>query len=77
MRIENNGAQTVQLRTRHWHITDADGNVQEVRGAGVVGEQPVLRPGEAFEVHQRHAAHHSVRDYGRLVPHGDRGRRVL
>jgi ApaG protein len=49
VRIENGGAETVQLRRRHWQITDALGRVQEVRGAGVVGEQPVLRPGEAFE----------------------------
>ena len=49
VRIENRGGTTVQLRSRYWHITDARGRVQEVRGAGVVGEQPVLRPGEAFE----------------------------
>ncbi len=47
--IENRGSETVQLRDRHWSITDANGRVHEVRGAGVVGEQPVLRPGEAFE----------------------------
>jgi ApaG protein len=39
----------VQLRHRYWQITDSLGRVQEVRGAGVVGEQPVLKPGEAFE----------------------------
>jgi ApaG protein len=39
----------VQLLTRHWKITDAMGRVQEVRGAGVVGEQPVLNPGESFQ----------------------------
>jgi ApaG protein len=49
VRIENNGAETVQLLTRHWRITDSLGNVQEVRGDGVVGERPVLRPGESFE----------------------------
>jgi ApaG protein len=49
VRIENNGADTVQLLTRHWRITDSVGNTQEVRGDGVVGEQPVLRPGESFE----------------------------
>jgi ApaG protein len=47
--IANRGAETVQLKTRHWRITDAFGRVQEVRGAGVVGEQPVLGPGESFE----------------------------
>ncbi len=49
VRIENQGADTVQLRNRHWRITDSMGRVQEVRGAGVVGEQPVLHPGDAFE----------------------------
>ena len=39
----------MQLLTRYWKITDAQGNVQEVRGDGVVGEQPVLEPGERFE----------------------------
>jgi ApaG protein len=49
IRIENHGQDTVQLRTRYWRITDSLGRVQEVRGAGVVGEQPVLRPGESYE----------------------------
>jgi ApaG protein len=47
--ITNRGADTVQLRTRHWRITDGFGRRQEVRGAGVVGKQPVLKPGESFE----------------------------
>jgi ApaG protein len=47
--IQNDGTETVQLLTRHWRITDSLGRLQEVRGAGVVGEQPVLKPGEAFE----------------------------
>ena len=49
IRIENESSRTVQLINRYWRITDAMGRVQEVRGAGVVGEQPVLRPGESFE----------------------------
>jgi ApaG protein len=49
VRIENLSTETVQLRTRYWRITDAGGRVQEVRGDGVVGEQPVLPPGEVFE----------------------------
>ena len=49
VRIENNGEKTVKLMTRHWHITDSLGNVQEVRGDGVIGEQPVLTPGGSFE----------------------------
>lgn len=47
--IVNHGDETVQLKTRHWRITDAHGRLQEVRGAGVVGEQPVLKPGQSFE----------------------------
>jgi ApaG protein len=47
--IINRGAAPVQLKTRHWIITDALGRVQEVRGDGVVGEQPLLAPGESFE----------------------------
>jgi ApaG protein len=47
--IVNRGAVMVQLKTRHWKITDANGRLQEVRGAGVVGETPVLEPGESFE----------------------------
>jgi ApaG protein len=49
VRIRNVGEETVQLLARHWVITDATGKVEEVRGPGVVGEQPVLNPGEAFE----------------------------
>jgi ApaG protein len=49
VRIENAGSETVQLQNRHWRITDATGRLQEVRGPGVVGEQPVLAPGESFE----------------------------
>lgn len=47
--ITNQGTETVQLLSRHWIITDATGKVEEVRGPGVVGEQPVLAPGESFE----------------------------
>jgi ApaG protein len=47
--IVNRGTRTVQLKTRYWLITDANGKRQEVRGPGVVGEEPVLRPGESFE----------------------------
>jgi ApaG protein len=46
--IENLSDETVQLRSRYWQITDALGQVQEVHGAGVVGEEPVLRPGDCF-----------------------------
>jgi ApaG protein len=47
--IRNEGTDTVQLLTRHWVITDGNGKVEEVRGPGVVGKQPILKPGESFE----------------------------
>src|ERR1700748_1750872 len=47
--IENTGAETVQLLSRHWHITDGNGQIKEVRGPGVVGAQPVLAPGQKFQ----------------------------
>jgi ApaG protein len=47
--LTNLGGETVQLKTRHWRITDALGRLQEVRGDGVIGEEPVLKPGENFE----------------------------
>ena len=47
--IENHGPETVQLLSRHWMITNARGELTEVKGPGVVGEQPVLKPGESFE----------------------------
>lgn len=47
--IANEGIETARLMSRHWIITDGEGNVREVKGAGVVGEQPTLRPGEVFE----------------------------
>ncbi len=49
IRISNTGDETVQLLSRHWIISDGEGNEEHVRGPGVVGEQPVLEPGEAFE----------------------------
>ena len=46
--ISNLGEEVVRLRSRHWQITDGNGRTEEVRGAGVVGKQPVLKPGETF-----------------------------
>ncbi|MGL6183751.1 MAG: Co2+/Mg2+ efflux protein ApaG [Aestuariivirga sp.] len=46
--VENHGRETVTLKTRYWKITDATGKMQEVRGAGVVGETPTLKPGDSF-----------------------------
>jgi ApaG protein len=47
--ITNQGAHAVQLLSRHWIITDSNDHVQEVKGKGVVGEQPLIKPGEQFE----------------------------
>src|SRR5262245_61484439 len=49
IQMENHGNQTVQLLNRYWHITDGLGRSQEVRGEGVVGEKPHIKPGEAFQ----------------------------
>lgn len=49
IRIENKGEVAAKLISRHWLITDAEGRVQEVRGVGVIGEQPLIAPGESFE----------------------------
>lgn len=49
VRISNEGTETARLVSRHWMITDANGHVEEVKGPGVVGKQPLLAPGEAFE----------------------------
>lgn len=47
--IENKSTQAIQVISRHWIITDGDGQVQEVRGLGVVGQQPLIPPGQGFE----------------------------
>ena len=49
IRISNEGTEPAQLISRHWIITDANGHVEEVKGPGVVGQQPLLAPGESFE----------------------------
>jgi len=49
IRIENDGDRTVQLMERYWRIVDGRGNVHEVRGQGVVGEMPVITPGDSFD----------------------------
>ncbi len=49
IRIENTGERTAQLRSRHWIITDGEGKVEQVKGPGVVGHQPLLQPGQHFE----------------------------
>ena len=49
IKIKNTGTETVQLKSRYWHITDGNGNVEEIRGPGVVGNQPYLKNGERYE----------------------------
>ncbi|NUP04702.1 MAG: Co2+/Mg2+ efflux protein ApaG [Polyangiaceae bacterium] len=49
VKIANEGGQVAQLKSRHWIITDGNGKIEEVKGPGVVGQQPTLRPGEHFE----------------------------
>ena len=49
IKIKNTGTEIVQLKSRYWHITDGNGNVEEIRGPGVVGNQPYLKNGERFE----------------------------
>ena len=49
IKIENQGREAVQLLRRTWHITDANGRTQRVHGPGVIGQQPVIEPGESFE----------------------------
>jgi ApaG protein len=65
----------VQLKTRHWRITDATGRLQEVRGAGVVGEEPVLKAGESFEytsgVPLQTSSGFMTGTYGMVTPAGE------
>jgi ApaG protein len=81
IRIANEGGATAQLKSRHWIITDGHGHVEEVRGPGVVGDQPVLRPGESYEYtsgcvletprgsHHRTGAHHGCAAPGARRPY--------
>ena len=81
--ISNVGDEAAQLVSRHWIITDADGDVQEVRGPGVVGDQPVLEPGGELRIHQllsaqdatsatMHGSYQMVRPDGEIVRRRDR-----
>ena len=71
--IVNLGDKPVTLTERHWRITDANGRQQEVRGPGVVGEQPTIRAGEILQIHLGLPADHVERAYGRRVPDGRSG----
>ncbi len=74
--IKNQGHTTVQLKTRHWVITDGIGHTQEVRGAGVVGEEPVLEPGGSFKytsgVPLPTPSGFMAGTYGMVTPDGER-----
>ena len=76
IRIHNRGAGPARLLDRHWVITDANGKVQEVRGEGVIGEQPWLRPGDHFEYTSGavlETAHGAMQgSYGMLADDGTR-----
>ena len=75
--IENRGPETVQLRSRHWRITNARGERHEVRGPGVVGEQPRLEPGGCVRIYQPRAAHDAVGHHDGQLSNGNPGRRKL
>ena len=75
--IVNLGQETVTLRSRYWHIRDAKGAVQEVRGEGVVGKQPVLGPGERFEYTSGCPLETSERHHVGRIPDADGVRRGL
>ena len=76
--ISNLGEEVVRLRSRHWRITDANGRTEEVRGAGVVGKQPVLKPGETFAYTSGCPLLDAVGHHGGQLPDAEReGRDVL
>ena len=72
--ITNTGDVAAQLVSRHWIITDADHKVQEVKGLGVVGQQPLLKPGEILRVHERRVHPDGRRHHARQLPDDGRGR---
>ena len=68
--ISNESKDTVQLISRHWVITDADNKIEEVRGPGVVGKQPVLAPGRIVRIHVGLSVDHALRDDEGHLSHG-------
>ena len=73
--IANLSTDRVQLRARYWSIVDGQGQLQEVRGAGVVGKQPILGPGEIVHLHERLPVDDAGRHHGGHLRHGRRERR--
>ena len=72
--IANEGANAAQLTERYWLIVDANGHRQEVRGPGVVGEQPMLKPGEIVSLYVGLSALHPERHHVRILQDGRRER---
>ena len=70
--IVNEGSETVQLRTRHWRITDASGRTEEVRGQGVVGQTPVMAPGALVPLYLELPVGHLVGHHDGHLPDDDR-----
>src|SRR5690606_15159835 len=66
--ISNHGSQAAQLLSRHWIITDAHRQVQEVRGAGVIGEKPTIEPGASYDYYQWLCPGHGSGDHGGQLP---------
>jgi len=75
--ITNSGGETVQLQTRHWIITDATGHQENIRGEGVIGEQPRARAGRALRIYQRRAAADRLGLHDRPLSDGERKRRAV
>jgi ApaG protein len=75
--VTNTGEVTAQLISRHWIISDANGHNEEVKGLGVVGHQPLLKPGESFPVQQRLAPAHAHRHHAWQLFLRGRRRRAL
>ena len=75
--ITNSGTVAAKLVSRHWFITDSEHRVQEVRGEGVIGQQPVLAPGESFEYTSGATIPTAVGHDARQLPDGGRRRRGL
>ena len=70
--IANRGDMTVQLTARHWKITDGNGRLEEVQGAGVVGEQPILQARRDLSLYFGHQYDDAIRHHDRDLSHGER-----
>jgi hypothetical protein len=75
--VQNNGQIPAKLLSRHWVITDGDGHVEEVRGAGVVGQQPLIEAGKEPHLQQRHGDDHQGRQHARQLSDARRRRQTF